>query len=103
VIGTRENHGNHRPVADHMCAPVNYIDPRRWRQLWRQCNTTTVRNRGGVQQSGRVDGRAEPRGRGDASQRRGAVGCQPGRSFSSKVPAKGAVGCQWTAPGGGKR
>jgi len=33
----------------------------------------------------------------------GAVGCQPGRWISSKVPAYGAVRCQRTEPRGGER
>ena len=69
----------------------NYIvRPRCWWQPQRQCNTTTRRNRGGLQQSGRIGRRAESPGRGDASQR-GAVGpgCQP--VVSSTVPARGWI------------
>jgi len=33
----------------------------------------------------------------------GAVGCQPGRRISNKLPAYGAVMCQQTEPGGGWR
>ena len=34
-----------------------------------------------------------------------AIECQPGESFSCKMPAKGAVRVQWqrTEPGGGER
>ena len=64
---------------------ITSVAPRRWWQPLRQCNTMTGHDRGGARGSGRIERRAGPPDRGDASQR-GAVGCPP--VMSSRVPAR---------------